>query len=58
MARSRLPVCDRHVGQPAIGRLDSLFMEMPSNTGKLFQTQFVGNQDGCPRDDFSAMDRE
>lgn len=58
MARSRLLVCDRHIGQSSIGRPNSLFMEITPIAGKLFQTQFVGNQDCGLRDDCSAMDRK
>ena len=58
MAGPRVLVCDRHVGQPAIGRPTSRFMEIASITGKLFPAQFVGNQDCGLRDDCIAMDRE
>ena len=58
MAGSRLLVCDRPVGQPAISRPGSLFMEITSITGELFQTQFVGNQDCGLCDDRVVVDRK
>ena len=58
VARSGVPVCNRHVRQPALGRSKSRFMEITSITSKILKAQSVGNQERRLRRDCLALDRE